>query len=90
VTSAWRIELTPRSAKALAKLDRTAAARLIATMERGLEQYGDPRAFGEAMVGNWTGFWRYRARDYRAICRLEDERITVVVIEVAHRREVYR
>ena len=90
MTSAWRIEFTPRSGKALAKLDRTAAARLLATIERGLEQHRDPRAFGEAMVGDWTGFWRYRAGDYRAICRIEDSRITIVVIEVAHRREVYR
>ncbi len=42
------------------------------------------------MVGDWTAFWRYRVGDYRAIRRIEDARITVVVIEVAHRREVYR
>ena len=49
-----------------------------------------PRDFGEAMMGNWTGFWRYRVGDYRAICRIEDEVVAVFIIEVGHRREIYR
>ncbi len=42
------------------------------------------------MIGNWTGFWRYRIGDYRAICRIEDAVVTVFVIEVGHRRQIYR
>ena len=90
MSSAWRFEFTPRALKALRKLDHTAATRLVDTISRGLDTHADPRAFGEAMVGNWAGYWRYRAGDYRAICSIRDEIVTVVVIEVAHRREIYR
>ncbi|MGL4334437.1 MAG: type II toxin-antitoxin system RelE family toxin, partial [Lactococcus garvieae] len=37
-----------------------------------------------------SGLWRYRIGDYRLFCRLEDERICVVVVAVGHRREVYK
>ena len=65
-------------------------ARIVEKLESGVFAHDDPRAFGEAMIGNWTGFWRYRVGDYRAICRIEDAVVTVVVIEVGHRNQVYR
>ena len=34
--------------------------------------------------------WRYRVGDYRLICSLEDARLVVLVLQVGHRREVYR
>lgn len=34
--------------------------------------------------------WRYRIGAYRVICRIEDQRLVVLVLGVAHRREVYR
>jgi mRNA interferase RelE/StbE len=36
-----------------------------------------------------AGLWRYRVEDYRLICRLEDERIVVLVLQIGHRRDVY-
>jgi mRNA interferase RelE/StbE len=90
VPSTWRIEYEPRAQKQLRKLDRSAAERIVRTLQQDLDRVEDPRAFGEAMVGNWTGFWRYRVGDYRAIARIEDGRVTIFIIEVAHRREVYR
>lgn len=34
--------------------------------------------------------WRVRAGDYRVIYQIDDGVLTVLVIRVAHRREVYR
>ena len=90
MSSAWRIEYEPLAQKQLKKLDRTAAVRIVRTLQRELDAHQHPRDFGAAMVGEWTGFWRYRVGDYRIICRIEDERVTVYVIEVGHRREIYR
>lgn len=90
MNSAWRVEYEPPAQKQLKKLDRASAERIVRTLQRDLDRHGDPRAFGEAMIGNWTGFWRYRIGDYRVICRIEDALVTVFVIEVGHRREIYR
>lgn len=50
----------------------------------------DPRCSGKALKGNRKGFWRYRVGDYRVICLLQDEIVTVMVLEVGNRRELYR
>ena len=49
----------------------------------------DPTAFGKALRGDRKGFWRYRVKDYRILCRLENHRVVVVVIAVGHRSTVY-
>lgn len=50
----------------------------------------DSRSRGKALVGNLAGLWRYRVDDYRIICNIEDEVLVILVIDVAHRREVYK
>jgi mRNA interferase RelE/StbE len=35
-------------------------------------------------------YWRYRVGDVRVICDIQDEELLILVIEVGHRREVYR
>jgi len=34
--------------------------------------------------------WRIRIGDYRVIYRIDNQRIVVAIMRVAHRREVYR
>lgn len=86
----WRIEFLPEAAKELKKLDRTAAARIIKTLEERIAPMDDPRTLGSALTGDHAGLWRWRIGDYRVIARIEDQRITLLVIRVAHRRGVYR
>jgi len=50
----------------------------------------DPRSLGKALVGEMSGLWRYLIGDYRLICKIEDREITIIVLEVGHRREIYR
>jgi mRNA interferase RelE/StbE len=90
VSSAWKLDFTPKALRQLRKLPPQIRARIVSKLESDALGDDGPRAFGEAMIGDWTGFWRYRVGDYRIICRIEDEVVTVFVIEVGHRREVYR
>ena len=87
---AWKIEFVPAAAKELAKLGRTEAARIVATLEKRIAVLDDPRTLGSALSGELGGLWRWRIGDYRVVARIEDERITILVVRVAHRREVYR
>ena len=54
-----------------------------------LEKLEDPRAEGKSLVGDLKGFWRYRVGDYRLICRIHDEELEILVVEVGHRKEIY-
>ena len=35
------------------------------------------------------GLWRCRVRDYRIICRIYDEELTVLAVKVGHRKDIY-
>ena len=87
---AWTIEFLPAAEKELAKLGRAEAKRIIQTLKTRIALRDDPRELGNALVGELGGLWRWRIGDYRVIARIEDERITILVVRVAHRREVYR
>ena len=87
---AWTIEFVPAAAKELKKLGKTEAARIIATLETRIAKLDDPRTLGSGLTGELAGLWRWRIGDYRVIARIEDQRITILVVRVAHRREVYR
>ena len=50
----------------------------------------DPRSRGKALTGNLAGVWRYRVGDYRILCDIEDGVLLILVVDVAHRREVYK
>ncbi|EGP58991.1 hypothetical protein Agau_C102033 [Agrobacterium tumefaciens F2] len=51
----------------------------------------DPRQTGSALQGSELGnFWRYRVGDYRIICDIQDHKLVVLVVEIGHRREIYR
>ena len=49
----------------------------------------DPRPYGCKKMTSRDG-WRIRDGDYRAIYLIDDDKQTVLVVEVGHRREVYR
>jgi mRNA interferase RelE/StbE len=49
----------------------------------------DPRAFGKQLRGSLRAYWRYRVKDYRIICDIQDNRLVVLVVHVAHRSTAY-
>jgi mRNA interferase RelE/StbE len=87
---AWRIEFLPAAEKDLAKLGRAEAKRVLQTLKTRIAPLDDPRRLGTALTGELGGLWRWRIGDYRVIARIEDERITILVVRIGHRREVYR
>ncbi|MCB8777511.1 type II toxin-antitoxin system RelE/ParE family toxin [Planktothrix agardhii 1032] len=50
----------------------------------------NPRPFGIKALQGRKGLLRLRAGDYRVIYQLEDDLLIVLIVEVGHRREVYR
>jgi mRNA interferase RelE/StbE len=88
---AWRIELTETAAKQIGKLDKGEAKRITAFLRQRLAMLTDPRSTGKALTGPQLGsYWRYRVGDYRIICDIQDGKLSVLVIEVGNRREIYR
>ena len=51
----------------------------------------NPRAIGEALHGSLLGeLWKYRIGDFRVLASIQDKEVTILVVKVGNRREVYR
>ncbi len=88
---AWRIEFHPQAEKELSRLDREIARRILRFLRERVAPLEDPRSLGEALKGPELGrFWKYRVGDYRLICHIQDQQVTILVVGVGHRRDVYR
>ena len=72
------------------KLDRAAQRSIQRFLRDRLSPADNPRQWGKPLQGEKRGLWRYRVGDYRLICDIQDEQITVLVLEVGHRKNVYR
>ena len=89
---AYLVEVTPHLQKVITTLgrqDRTAQQRIRAFLEARIHRCEDPRHPGMALRGD-QHLWRYRVGDYRIICSIKDQRVTVLVVDTAHWRELYR
>ncbi|MDR2503284.1 MAG: type II toxin-antitoxin system RelE/ParE family toxin [Deltaproteobacteria bacterium] len=88
---AWQIEFSPTANKALTKLAIDTQKRIVRFLRERVADMDDPRSTGKRLVGPALyGLWRYRVGDYRIFCRIEDERVCIVVIEIGHRSDVYK
>ena len=88
---AYRVELSERVDRELDKLDAQHRQRILRFLIERVAKLDDPRSIGQALRGSRLGeFWKYRVGDCRLICRIEDDRLLVLVLRLGHRREIYR
>jgi len=86
----WRVEIKRTAEKQIKKLDRTAQELVIRFLRERLQDAENPRQWGKPLHSDKGSLWRYRVGDYRLICKLQDEVLTVLLVGVGHRKDVYR
>lgn len=87
---AWTIEYDRRVLKDIKKLDKTVQRQILDYFDDRIADSADPRHLGKSLKSSFSGLRRYRIGDYRAICRIEDEKLVVLVVRIAHRSKVYK
>lgn len=88
MTSRWSLETTAQFDREFKKLVRAVRRRVLAYL-RAVEALDDPRQRGKALTANHAGIWRYRVGDYRILAQLIDDKLTILTLQVGHRRDVY-
>lgn len=83
----YTVIFKPAAEKAIERFDRKLQRRVI---ERSLALAKNPRPAGCSKLAGHSNLYRLRIGDYRVVYEVQDERQTVLVAMVAHRREVYR
>ena len=89
MTVKWQVAWDERALKELKKIDKQAQKDIIGYLKKRIATEESPRRFGKALVGNKAGLWRYRIKDYRLICNIEDGNLIVLVLRASHRKNVY-
>ncbi len=86
---AWQIEFSDQADRDFAKLDKAIQRRVFQFLHRRVAPSPDPRVFGKPLMHELAGLWRYRVGDYRILCHIEDEKLTVLIVDIDHRSRVY-
>ena len=87
---AWTIEYAETAKKQLRKLDKAVARRIADFIDERIASNDDPRRLGKALKGPLGDLWCYRVGDFRILCDIQDGVLTVLVLQIGNRREVYR
>jgi len=85
----WTIKLTKKSAKALKTFDNSAKNNIERFIDKLIES-DNPRSAGKALQGSLKGLWRYRIGDYRLICQIQDNELIILLVEIGHRKNIYK
>lgn len=82
----YSIEFSPSAAKALNKISNPFRLRIVGVIELLAIE---PRPPASKMLRGEHGRWRVRVGDYRIVYAIEDHRLLVLILRIAHQREVY-
>ncbi len=82
----YTVQIPRRVQKEIRRLGPMAGRRILAAIQ---ELATDPRPLGSEPLEGRPG-WRRRVGDYRILYDIDDATRTITIIEVGHRRDVYR
>ena len=85
----WKVVFSQTGEKELSKLSHQQQSLIrsyLYTRVLGLEH---PKLFGKALRNNKKGLWRYRVDKFRIICKLEENKLIILIVAIAKRDVVY-
>ncbi len=81
----YEIEFSLNAEKQLSKCNRNIQERILKTLDRIRIR---PYSHIKKLVGN--PYFGLRAGDYRIILSISDEKLIILVVEIGHRRNIYK
>ncbi|MEY4463519.1 MAG: hypothetical protein RLZZ81_490 [Pseudomonadota bacterium] len=85
----WKIEFTKSADKEFSKLTKDIKKDIYQYLIKNVSI--SPRNHGLQLKNvGIIKLWRYRVRDYRLICQIKDQEVTVLVIKIGKRDAVYK
>lgn len=86
----YQVRFEKRAQKTLKKMDKYQAGIIMAWIKKNIVDTTNPKKYGKGLSANRSGQWRYRIGDYRIIAHIDDEAITILILEIGHRRDIYK
>lgn len=85
-SSVWTVEFKRSAARELKKFPRKTRIHIIEIIENVLMV--NPFA-GDKLHGQFKGLWRFRTGNYIIICQIEEKKLIILIVKIAHRKEAY-
>lgn len=85
----WKINYTEIAAKQMQKFDKSISKKIDKYLNERIAVQKNPRVFGEELLHNKSGLWRYRVENYRIICEIQDKELIILVLRTGHRKQIY-
>lgn len=83
----YRVELAPAAKRQIRKLSSTNRQRILDALEKLAH---NPRPSGVVKLTGEENLYRIRVGSYRIIYDIQDQLLTLLVVKVGPRRDVYR
>lgn len=84
---AYQVVLRPNAERSLRKLDPSVSRRIARRIDRLAADPRPPDA--RQLKGKPAGVLRVRIGDWRLLYRVDDGRLTILVIDLGHRSKIY-
>jgi mRNA interferase RelE/StbE len=82
----YSLRIKGSAAKALRRIRKTDRLRLIEAIDR----LATEPAAGGVLKGEFRGLRRLRVGSYRIVYEVDEGKLTILVVRVGHRKDVYR
>jgi len=86
----YKVVYEKKAIKSLSKIDKSQQKMIYAWIEKNLVGIDDPKKHGKALKGNLKEYWRYRVGNYRILADIKDEEIKIIIINIGHRKDIYK
>ena len=85
----YKIEISDIVRKTLKKMDSTSRKRILSYIAGVLAKIDNPRLLGKSLAGKFGGFWKYRTGNFGIICKIDNGKLVILVVKIAHCKDVY-
>ncbi len=84
---AYKILIDSKVIKDLKKIDKSWQTKIVDTIKNKLAK--NPY-IGKKLIGDLSKYYRLRVGDYRVIYSINEKVVTIEIIKISHRKDVYR
>lgn len=85
----YSVNFAPSARKALKKIRKEVLEKIIRKIEDLISNPYSPHLDVKKLVGG-SGEYRLRVGDYRVVYLIEDDRLLILIVAIAHRKDVYK
>lgn len=86
----YQVFYEKKAIKSLSKIDKNQQKMIYAWIEKNLVGTDNPKKYGKALKGNLKEYWRYRVGNYRILADINNEEIKIIIINIGHRKDIYK